>query len=99
MENEHRVRITWSDALVRCGLLYQVDRIMDPVWLETDPHDADAWTLRCRFDVPPSVQGSPSIGWAHFLVDEAPSDWLTPGVRLRLFERGSGKHALVEVLD
>jgi hypothetical protein len=98
MVNEHRVRITWSESLIRRGL-YAVDRMMDPVWLDLDPLDAEGWTLRCRFEEPPSVQGSPSIGWAHFLMDEAPQEWLTPGMRLRLFERGSGEHALVEVLD
>ena len=72
---------------------------IDPAWLEgaTSIHD-DGWSLMCRFDVPPAEQGNPSVARVGFLLDEAPHDYLQPGARLRLFERGTSQVADVEIL-
>ncbi len=34
-----------------------------------------------------------------FMMETAPHERLSPGIRLRLFERSTGGYALIEVLD
>jgi hypothetical protein len=55
------------------------------------------WSVVLEFDTPPSVQGSPSIGVATFLMDTAPHDRLRDGQRFELFE-GLRRVAVVEVI-
>jgi hypothetical protein len=72
----------------------------DPAWLPgNEPGKGDAWSLKCRFDPPPSVQGNPSSAYVQFLVDEAPDEQLRPGVTLRMFERATQNLATVEIID
>ena len=96
---EHLARITWSDQYVRLGLPTFGETI-DPAWVEDGKHVApEGWSLVCKFDVPPSIQGSPSQARVRFYVSEAPHDILRPGARLRLFERGTTECAQVEILE
>ena len=98
MSRGHLARVTWSAAQVRRGLP-AFERTTDPAWFEADPPGADGWSLRCRFEPPPDAQGSPSVARVAFMMPHAPHERLAPGARLRLFERGSGGRALVEILD
>ena len=63
------------------------------------PTRDEGWSLAYRFVRSPREQGNPSEGWARFLMEDAPEQWLTPGAVLRLFERGTGTDAHVDVLD
>lgn len=90
------VRITWSPEQVARGLP-DFARTIDPVW-SVDAATGEGWSLCCEFDLPPRAQGNPSVARAHFLMDDAPAAWMEPGARLALFERGTGRHARVEVL-
>ena len=98
MAIEHRVKITWSEKLVRQGLP-DVTQMIDPAILVGAPPGTDMWSLACRFDQSPAKQGSPSIAHVYFRFEEAPHEWLSPGARLEFFERWSCEHALVEVLE
>jgi len=76
-----------------------ITETVDPAWLydATPPHD-DGWSLVCRLDPSPKAQGNPALASVHFLVADAPHNRLEPGARLRLFERGTGGLALIEIL-
>ena len=96
---KRRARITWSPDQVRLGLP-PISEIVDPCWLDdTVPVTREGWSLVCRFDPPPHEQGNPSTALVHFLVDNAPHERLRPGASLRLFERGTGAYANVEILE
>lgn len=45
----------------------------------------NAWSLMVTFEEPPDSQGD-QLGKAHFLVADAPHDWLSIGKRFTLFE-------------
>jgi hypothetical protein len=92
-----RARIHWSAAQVRHGLPY-VTRTVDPAWFVGDPSNADGWSLMCRFEQPPSVQGNPSMATVCFVVAHAPHDRLRPGTELHLFERATGQRAALTIL-
>ena|SRR5215471_2063590 len=99
MPLEHQARITWSEQQVSLGLP-AIDTTTDPsLFTEPGPGSDEAWSLICRFVSPPSSQGNPSLATVQFLVDEAPEERMKPGATLRLFERGTGKYASVEILD
>jgi hypothetical protein len=93
--DEHRARITWSDAQVRRGLPRTRESV-DPAWFDAGE---EAWSLRCRSEAPPAQQGNPSEARISFLVSEAPHGRLVPGAVLHLFERATTGHATVEVLE
>lgn len=96
---EHRARVTWSPAHIAAGLPRQAE-LVDPAWLEgSEPPAADAWSLVCRFAPTPAEQGSPSSASIRFWLAEAPHQKLRPGAVLQLFERATGEHARVEVLE
>jgi len=57
----------------------------------------EAWSIVLEFDEPPSVQGSPSIARARFLVEKAPVDRLKPGHAFELYE-GNKKVAMVNII-
>src|SRR5262245_48054482 len=99
MPSEHHARITWSEQQVGLGLP-AIAQMTDPSFF-TEPGSAseEGWSLICRFDSPPSSQGNPSLATIQFLVNEAPEHRLKPGVTLMLFERGTGKYAVVEILE
>ena len=94
---ERLARITWSPEYVAAGLPEVVETI-DPAWLGARTAGAEGWSLVCRFEPPPRVQGNPIVAAVRFLVPEAPHGVLVPGARLQLFERGTGRYAEVEIL-
>jgi hypothetical protein len=97
MPPEHRAQITWSDAQVRAGLPTFLETT-DPAWFDGDPPDADGWSVVCRFTEPPRVQGNPTPAWVRLMMVHAPHERLRPGARLRLYERGTGERAALEIL-
>jgi hypothetical protein len=97
MDQEHRVRVTWSPEQQQRGLP-GVRATTDPVWPADTTPGGEAWSLALRFDRTPREQGNPSEGYAHFAFDNAPEGWLSAGRVLHLFERATGKYARVEVL-
>ena len=99
MTPERRARITWSPEPVAHGLPIWHCTI-DPAWFEADPPGSEGWSLKCRFEAAPAEQGNPTLAWVAFLVEDAPHERLTPGARLRLFERNAaGSYAHVEVVE
>jgi hypothetical protein len=99
MPSERLARITWSRQRVQQGLPAAFETI-DPAWFGHRPAaEAEGWSLVCRYDEPPRVQGNPTRAWVRFLASGAPHDRLAPGAVLRMFEPGTGQLALVEVLD
>jgi hypothetical protein len=98
MSPSYQARITWSDEQAQLGLPDQLETI-DPAWTsDAVPRVDEGWSLVCRFASPPSRQGNPSLAEVAFLVAEAPKV-LTPGALLKLYERGTGKYARVEILS
>ena len=98
MERVHAARIYWSAEQRRRGLP-TASRMVDPAWFAEDDGCGEGWSLVCEFDAAPCEQGDPSAARVRFLVAEAPHTRLRPRVRLRLFERATGQHAAVEILD
>jgi hypothetical protein len=99
MRKVHAARIHWSTEQVRRGLP-AVARTIDPAWLEAArPRIDEGWSLICEFERPPVEQGNPSVAQVHFLMNDAPLDWLRPGTWLRMFERATQQYARVEILD
>jgi hypothetical protein len=95
----HSAHIRWSVAQERAGLP-DISRTIDPAWfLDSGPGSEEGWSLMCEFADPPRVQGNPSSARVRFLVESAPADRLRPGVRLVMFERGTGERAEVEILE
>ena len=98
MAVEHPARITWSARHADVGLLAGAETI-DPAWFSDATSKVDdGWSLACRFETPPRIQGNPSVGRVHFLVPDAPHEHLRAGTVLRLFERATGELATVEIL-
>src|SRR5687767_6275649 len=91
-------RITWSAEQVARGLPTWA-RTVDPAWFDGDPAAAEGWSLTCRFESTPAEQGNPTLARVAFLVDAAPHERLAPGARLKLYERGTGQRADVEILE
>lgn len=55
-----------------------------------------AWSVVIDFENAPSEQGSPSVGEASFLMENAPHERLHPGQRFELYE-GLKRVAVVEL--
>ena len=99
IEREHSALVHWSAEQIRRGLP-SIQRTVDPAWfVEPGNGSEQGWSLVCEFDAPPELQGTPSRARVRFLVSEAPHERLGPGTRLQLFERPTGRRALVEILD
>src|SRR5215212_8857566 len=99
MSQERLARITWSTQRTRQGLPAAFETT-DPAWFGRGPSaDEEGWSLVCRYDEPPRVQGNPTRAWVRFLAAGAPHERLAPGTVLRMFEPGTGHVALVEILD
>ena len=95
--NAREASIRWSSEQERRGLPTFL-RTTDPSWhVDEAPKENEGWSLVCEFDRPPAAQGNPSIARVHFLMPSA-LHRLVPGLRLRLFERGTGQFANVEIL-
>src|SRR5687767_1536357 len=90
-----KARITWSAELERQGLPNFTESI-DPCWFADSE---EGWSLKCQFDPPPRVQGNPSFATVQFWMDAAPHHRLVPGIRVKLFERTTFQHAVVEILE
>ena len=96
---EHLARITWSEERRSRGLP-TIPETVGPAWSGGATVAADdAWSLTCRFDVPPSGQSNPSTAWVRFLFAEAPRSAHHAGPRPRLFERSTRAFATVEILE
>ena len=94
----HRASIRWSAEQLRQGLP-AFSHTADPTWhVDETPKQDEGWTLMCDFESPPRAQGNPSIAKVRYLIPNAPHR-LVPGLRLRMFERGTGQFADVEILD
>ena len=94
----HQASIRWSAEQDRQGLP-AFSRTTDPAWhVDEVPKKDEGRSLMCNFDSLPVVQGNPSIAQVRYLMPNAPHR-LVPGLRLRLFERGTGQYADVEILD
>ena len=95
---EHLARVTWSEQCVATGLP-EVAETIDPAWLGSHSTDVAGWSLICRFDPSPRAQGNPTKALVRFLAHDAPHEVLRPGMRLQMFERGTGRYAEVEILE
>ena len=94
----HRASVRWSAEQQRRGLPAFV-HTTDPCWrIDELPKQDEGWSLMCNFERPPVDQGNPSIAHVRYLMPNAPHR-LVAGLRLRLFERGTGDYAEVEILD
>ena len=99
MSQERLARITWSAQRARQGLPAAFETT-DPAWFGREPSAGEeGWSLVCRYDEPPRVQGNPTRAWVRFMVAGAPHARLVHGTILRMFEPGTGQLALVEILD
>ena len=98
MATEHRARITWSAAHVAHGLR-AATHFVDPSWFVGDGPNDEGWSLVCRFEIAPQVQGNPSMAWVRFAMAGAPHERLVPGTVLRLFEPITGDQARVELVE
>jgi hypothetical protein len=97
---EHRARIQWSDTRrTRDRLPVTLQYVtMARFFEDAAGWPVNAWSVVCRFDEPPAVQGSPSLARVRFLADAAPHERLKPGVLFSLYE-GRTDVATVELLD
>ena len=99
MQRQHRARITWSQALTAMGLP-AFEETIDPAWLEIgDVGKSDAWSLECRFDEAPSIQGNPSAAHIRFMMPSAPHERLVAGATLYLYEPTTSQLAVVAIED
>lgn len=79
--------------------LPDIPHTTDPAWFAgEDPATAGGWSLLCRFDPSPYVQGNPTVALVKYLSPHGPADRLRPSTRLRLFERWTRRFADVEIL-
>ena len=94
----HRASIRWSPEQQQRGLPVYT-QTADPAWhVDETPKLDEGWTLLCDFEHPPALQGNPSIARVRYLMPTAPHR-LERGLHLKLFERGTGQFAEVEILD
>ena len=99
MQRHHRARITWSQALTARGLP-AFEQTIDPAWLAIgDVGKSEAWSLECRFDEAPSIQGNPSQAQNRFMMPEAPHHRLVAGATLYLYEPATSQLAVVAIED
>ena len=99
MSQERLAKITWSAQRARQGLPASFETT-DPAWFGQEPTPGEeGWSLVCRYDEPPRVQGNPTRAWVRFMAAGAPHERLAPGTVLRMFEPGTGELALVLILD
>jgi hypothetical protein len=97
----HRAKVTWvpADQGGRSALPTATRYINISRFPEDPPSWPDgSWSIVLEFDTPPSAQGSPSLGTARFLVDEAPHERLQRGRSFDVFE-GTRHTATVELLE
>jgi hypothetical protein len=98
----HRAVIHWEEDAVRGR--HDLPPTLRYIGLSRFDEDVTwpdgAWSVECRFDVPPPEQPDSRVSAAEvrFLVDRAPIERLHGGVRFGLFE-GLTPVAEVELLD
>lgn len=98
--NQHRARITWLTEEQGGRTVLPGERRYATIarFPDDSPDWPDgAWTVVVDFDTPPSEQGNPSLGFARFLMENAPQHKLHAGSRFQLHE-GLRRVATVEVL-
>ncbi len=80
-------RLRWKVPLPPGGLSPRGRRFVVPVRFEEQGDDwtKDAWSLAVEIKSPPERDGT-QAAVVHFLMDEAPSEWLSLGRRFSLFE-------------
>jgi hypothetical protein len=94
---EHPARIIWAPPAQRgTHRLPSTLRYTHIARFADDRPGDDAWSVVCRFEVPPSEQDGPSAAFVRFLMPEAPHARLAPGTSFHLFE-GPTEVATVEV--
>lgn len=96
MAREVPVTVFWEGRarLMGCDRYSTLSRFPE----NGDSWSGGSWSIVLEFDTPPAAQGNPSSARAHFLVEDAPHDWLYPG---NSFEMLAGHHkvATVRVLN
>lgn len=88
-----KVNVTWQGNKAEhlpTGLQYITVAKFDEGW------EKDAWSIVLEFEKPPSIQGNPSLGYAKFLMPNAPKEKLSSGVEFELCE-GSSLVAKVQI--
>jgi hypothetical protein len=99
MQRERRGSVEWSREQVAKGLPDFLSTT-DPVWLAAPSStDSEGWSVRCRFETSPRMQGNPSVVFLAYVSPEAPRDVWHTGTRLYLFERGTQRFAIVTLLE
>lgn len=89
-----KVNVEWKGikaAKLPVGNQYITVAKFDKNWLK------ETWSIVLEFDEPPSSQGNPSKGWAHFLMPNAPINKLISGAVFELYE-GKNITAIVTVI-
>lgn len=98
---KHKARVTWvqSSEGGRASLPENQRYVTIAKFAEDGAGWPDgAWSVVLDFAVPPLVQGSPSVGEASFLMENAPQQRIQRGRRFDLYE-GLKKVAVVELID
>ena len=78
-----KVKIEWQGnkaTHLPTGLQYITVAKFDEDWIQ------DAWSIVLEFEQPPNKQGNPSLGYARFLMPNAPKNKLFSGVNFELYE-------------
>ena len=84
MENKKfKVKVEWQGVKknnLPSGLQYITVSKFDETWMQ------NAWSVVLEFEIPPNMQGNPSVGFARFLVPSAPKEKLFHGASFELYE-------------
>lgn len=82
-EQKVKVSVTWQGAKANhlpAGYQYITVAKFNKNWMN------DAWSIVLSFDRPPKEQGNPSVGYAKFLMPNAPTEMLVFGATFELYE-------------
>lgn len=82
-EKKIKVKVLWQGNKAQnlpAGLQYITVAKFDEDW------EKDAWSIVLEFEKSPSAQGNPSLGYAKFLMPNAPKEKLSPGAEFELYE-------------
>lgn len=89
-----KVKIEWQSDKANhlpTGKQYITVAKFDENWME------EAWSIILEFEKSPNMQGNPSVGYAKFLMSNAPIDKFVSGFNFELYE-GNNLTAKVTVL-
>ncbi len=82
-QEKTKVTVEWQGnkaAHIPTGLQYITVAKFDENWLK------EAWSVVLEFEIPPNRQGNPSLGFARFLMPNAPSNKFFSGSSFELYE-------------